>query len=65
MKTIGVCQILAARSSLSCDFIAVVLKIRYFGGIPKKGPFLTILAFWAKNGYFWHFGYFDLFSTIW
>lgn len=48
MKTIGVCQILAARSSLSCDFIAVVPKIHYFWDIPKKGLFLTILAFWAK-----------------
>lgn len=68
MKTIGVCQILAARSSLSCDFIAVVPKIRYFGGIPKKGPFLAILAFWAKMAIFGILvilTYFSLYDKKW
>ena len=55
MKTLGVCQILAARSSLSCDFIAVVPKIRYFGVFLKK------VHFWL----FWHFGQKWLFCGFW
>lgn len=68
MKTIGVCQILVARSSLSCDFIAVVPKNRYFWGIPKKGLFLAILAFWAKMTIFVILAilvYFSLYDKKW